>query len=191
MLWQQSPSQARRGRDAHAGGGAAPVESDRDGTGEVLLPRLREDQPGAGAIPCRPPGMGRPKPVGHDHVREVRPASALEPPGRALCPGRGADRAVDHGRCRGIGLCGAGAAAAPGGSPRHGGRAPSCRRYDRAGAGQGQDRHGAVLGLRPGRPAIWGHGAAGGDVLLLPRPQGRASPRTSGPICRHPAGRRL
>src|SRR5215218_10419682 len=40
--------------------GAAPVEGDRDGPGEVLLPRLREDQPGAGAIPCRPPGMGRP-----------------------------------------------------------------------------------------------------------------------------------
>src|SRR5579859_6763549 len=33
--------------------------------------------------------------------------------------------------------------------------------------------------------------AAGSDVLLLPRPQGRASPEASGPICRYPAGRRL
>ena len=30
---------------------------------------------------------------------------------------------------------------------------------------------------------------AGGDVLLLARPQGRASPGASGPVCRHPAGR--
>lgn len=30
-----------------------------------------------------------------------------------------------------------------------------------------------------------------GDVLLLARPQGRASPGASGSICRHPAGRRL
>src|ERR1700752_382880 len=34
MLRQQSPSQARRGRDAHAGSSAAPVEGDRDGTGK-------------------------------------------------------------------------------------------------------------------------------------------------------------
>lgn len=98
------------------------MEGDRDGSGEVLLPRLREDQPGPGAVPCGRPGMGRGEPVGHDHVREVRPASAVKPPGRTLRPGRGADRTVDHGRCRGIGLRDAQTFAAPGGSPCHGGR---------------------------------------------------------------------
>ena len=51
--------------------------------------------------------MGRPQPPGHDHVREVRPASAAEPSGRALRSGRRADRALDHGRRGGIGLRGA------------------------------------------------------------------------------------
>ncbi|SMX56604.1 Putative transposase (fragment) [Bradyrhizobium sp. ORS 285] len=64
--------------------------------------------------------------VGHDHVREVRPASAIEPPGRALRLGRRADRAVDHGGCRWIGLCVAGTSATPSRIPRSGGRAPSC-----------------------------------------------------------------
>lgn len=38
VLRRHSSSQARRGRDAHAGSGTAPVEGDRDGVGEVLLP---------------------------------------------------------------------------------------------------------------------------------------------------------
>jgi hypothetical protein len=38
------------------GSNAAPVEGDRAGTGEVLS-RLRDDQPGAGSVPCRPPGF--------------------------------------------------------------------------------------------------------------------------------------
>ena len=59
MLRRQSPAQARRGRDAHAGIDAASVEGDRDGAGEVHLPGLREDQPGAGAIPCHCAGDGR------------------------------------------------------------------------------------------------------------------------------------
>src|SRR5882757_8763305 len=71
-----SPAQGRRGRDADAGSGAAPVEGDRDGAGEVLLPRLREDQPGAGTVPCRCKRLGWPKPAGDDHVREVWSASA-------------------------------------------------------------------------------------------------------------------
>ena len=44
--------------------------------------------------------------------------------------------------------------------------------------------------VRDDRP-FGGTGAAGGDVLLLARPQGRASPGASGPVCRHPAGRRV
>ncbi len=56
---EQSPAQARRGRDADAGDDAPAVEGDRDGAGEVLLPGLRDDQPGAGAVPCDPDGDGR------------------------------------------------------------------------------------------------------------------------------------
>src|SRR5438874_11406757 len=47
---------------------------------EVHLPRLREDQPGAGAIPCAGPGLGRSQPFGDDPVREVRAASAAQSP---------------------------------------------------------------------------------------------------------------
>src|SRR5277367_1873245 len=62
---------------------------------EVLLPGLRDDQSGAGAVPCDPAGMGGSEPAGDDRVREVRPAPASEPAGRALRAGGRADRAVD------------------------------------------------------------------------------------------------
>ncbi len=52
VLRRQPPAQNRRGRDADAGMLAAAMESGRDGTGEVQLPRLREDQPAAGAVPA-------------------------------------------------------------------------------------------------------------------------------------------
>ena len=126
MLWRQSPAQTRRGRDANAGNAASPVEGDRDGAGEVHLPRLREDHASAGAVPCHREGMGGAEPPGHDHVREVRSASASEPPGRALRSGRRADRAVDNGRRRGVGLRGARSPPSPCGSPCHGGRALAC-----------------------------------------------------------------
>src|ERR1700733_6358186 len=107
MLRWQSLAQTRRGRDPDAGNTASPVEGDRDRAGEVHLPRLREEHASAGAVPCHREGMGGTQPPGHDHVREVRSASAPEPPGRALRSGRGADRVVDHGRRRGVGLRGA------------------------------------------------------------------------------------
>src|SRR3984957_11491890 len=97
-----------------------------DGTRELPLPRLREDHASAGAVPCHREGMGGTQPPGHDHVREVRSASAPEPPGRALRSGRRADRVVDHGRRRGVGLRGARSSPAPCGKPCHGGRAPAC-----------------------------------------------------------------
>ena len=56
-------------------------------------------------------------------------------------------------------------------------RAIAQRRHDRAGPGQGQDRHWAMLGLRARRPAVRRAGAAGGDVLLLARSRRRASRR--------------
>ena len=52
---------------------------------EVRLPRLREDQPGTRALPCDAERLRRPQSLGHDPVREVWPASAAEPPSRALC----------------------------------------------------------------------------------------------------------
>ena len=84
LLRRPSPAQARRGRDADAGDDAPAVEGDRDGAGEVLLPGLRKDQPGA-ARPHDPERLGGPEPARDDRVREVRPAPASEPAGRALC----------------------------------------------------------------------------------------------------------
>ena len=88
------------GEDVTADAGVDPpaVEGDRDGAGEVHLPRLREDQPAAGALPCDPEGLGGPEPAGDDFVREVRPASAAEPAGRALRPRRRASQPVHPGR---------------------------------------------------------------------------------------------
>ena len=65
------------------------------------------------------------------------------------------------------------------------------RRYDRAGSGQGKTDTGRCWIYRAGRQALWRNRAAGGDVLLLARSQGRASPGPSGWICRYPAGGRL
>ena len=118
------------------------------------MPGLREDQPGAGAVPCRSAGLGGPEPAGDDRVREVRPASAAQPAGRPLCARGRADRALHHGRRRGRGRNGAGSPPAHGRGPCHGGRAPARRRHDRAGADQRQDRHGAALDLRPRRWAV-------------------------------------
>src|SRR5690348_4124139 len=67
-----------------------------------------EDQPGTSAVPCDPEGMGWRQSAGHDRVREVRPASTLEPAGRTVCSGRCADQPVDDGGCRRGELRGAG-----------------------------------------------------------------------------------
>ena len=74
------------------------LEGDPTRPREVHLPRLREDQPGAGAVPRHRPRLGRAKPAGDDPVREVWPASAAQPPGRALCQGGPAAQPVDLGR---------------------------------------------------------------------------------------------
>src|SRR3954467_15720750 len=85
---------------------------------EVHLPRLREDQPGAGTLSCDPARLGGPEPAGDDPVREVRAASTVEPPGRTLCPGGSAAQPVDPGRPGGCMLCRAGTAAAARGGAR-------------------------------------------------------------------------
>jgi hypothetical protein len=64
----------------------APMEGGRNGARKVHLPGLRENQPSAGAVPCDCAGLGGTEPARDDSVREVRPASAVEPSGRALCP---------------------------------------------------------------------------------------------------------
>jgi len=167
------------------------MEGDRNGTGKVQLPGLREDQSDAGPVPCDRPGLGRPKPLGDDPVREVRPASAVEPAGRALCTRRRADQPVDDGRRRRIGLRRARPGAPAGRGPCHGGRTPARRRHDRPGASQRQDRHRPVLGLCARRSAVRRPRPAGGDVLLLPRPQRRAPAAPSGRIRRAVPGRCL
>src|SRR6478736_5020119 len=78
-------------------------------------PRLREDQPGTGALSCDPARLGRAKPIGDDPVREVRAASAIEPPGRTLRPRGSAAQPVDLGRPGGRMRCRAGTAAAASG----------------------------------------------------------------------------
>ena len=87
----------------------APMEGDPACPREVHLPGLREDQPGSGAVPCDRQGLGRPQPAGDDPVREVRAASAAQPPGRTLRQGRRAAQPVDPGRPGGGRLRGAGA----------------------------------------------------------------------------------
>jgi transposase len=44
------------------------MEGDRDRAGEGYLPGLREDQPGAGPLPCNCKRMGWAEPSGHDPV---------------------------------------------------------------------------------------------------------------------------
>src|SRR3954447_16900400 len=80
------------------------MEGDPARPREVYLPRLREDQPGAGALSCNPARLGRPQPVGDDPVREVRAASAVEPPSPTLCPGGSAAQPVNLGRHQ-VGAC--------------------------------------------------------------------------------------
>ena len=155
------------------------------------MPGLRKDQPGAGAVPRDPEGLGGPEPARDDRVREVRPAPAAEPAGRPLRARGRADRALHHGRRRGRGLDGARSASAPGRGPCHGGRAPARRRHDRSGAGERQDRHRPALDLRPRRWAVRRRRAAGRDLPLLARPAGRASAGASRGLRRHSAGGRL
>ena len=52
VLRQPAAAQAGRGRHRDAGGDPAAMEGDPACPREVHLPRLREDQPGAGAVPC-------------------------------------------------------------------------------------------------------------------------------------------
>ena len=108
---------------------------------------LREDLASPRTVPCDPAGLGGSEPAGHDPVREVWPTSAVEPAERALWPrGRGA-QPVDPGRPGGRLYHRAATAPRLDRGPCAGRRAHSWRRHHGAGAGEGQDRHGAGLGL--------------------------------------------
>lgn len=63
-------------------------------------PGLRDDHPAAGAVPRHPARLDRPQPAGHNLVREIRPASAAEPAGRALRPRGGSAELIDLGLSR-------------------------------------------------------------------------------------------
>ena len=91
LLWRIAAIQAWRGHHRDTGGHPKVLEGDPARPGEVLLPGLREDQPGTGAVPRDREGLGRTQPAGDGAVREVWPAPAAQPAGRALCQGGRAD----------------------------------------------------------------------------------------------------
>ena len=84
LLRRIAAGEAGRGCDRDAGGDPAPLQADRDGARKVHLPRLREDQPAAGAVPCHAARLHRPAIAGDDPVRQVRHAYPAQPPERAL-----------------------------------------------------------------------------------------------------------
>jgi hypothetical protein len=103
----------------------------------------------AGAIPRRAAWLGRSQLSGDAAVREIRPAPAPQPAGRALCPRRCAACHLDAGRSGRRGsLCPDAALSADRG-PCPGCAAAPWRRHHRAGHGQGQDRYGALVDLCP------------------------------------------
>ena len=185
VLRRGAAAQARRGRHRDAGSDPAPVEGDPACAREVHLPRLREDQPGAGAVPRHAARLGRPQPAGDDPVREVRPASAAEPPGRALRRREGVPLSLSTLADQ----VGAGCAAL----------APLLQRLEAhvfaaerlhgddttvPVLAKGKTDHRAMLDLCARRSAVRRRGAAGGGVLLLARPQRRASAAASRELCR-------
>src|SRR6516164_1219423 len=91
-----SPSSARTYRDAR--GRSAAMEGGAVRAREVHLPRLRADLTGSGAVPRAVARICWAEPAGHDPVREVRAASATQPPIRTL-RARGSElEPVDAGR---------------------------------------------------------------------------------------------
>src|SRR5262245_12199594 len=90
--------EAGRGHYRNAGSDPAAMEGRADGTGEVLLPRMREDHAAASTLPCDASRFRRAQPARYDSVREVRPTSAAEPAKRAIWPGRHRSQRLDAGR---------------------------------------------------------------------------------------------
>src|SRR6266481_8651403 len=76
---------------------AAALEDYRARPREVLLPGLRGDHRGAGALTSDPARLCRAEPAGDGAGQQVPAASAVEPPEQDLCPGRDRDRCLDTG----------------------------------------------------------------------------------------------
>ena len=150
--------------------------------------KLREDLAAAGAVPHGAARLGGPEPAGHDPVREVRAAPAAQPAEGSLRERGRRSQPVDAGRPGGRVRGGAEAAARPDCGPRAGGFASARRRHDRAGAGQGQDRHRAGLGLCARRRAVRRSGPAGGAVPLRAGSFRRSPGRAFADLHRDPAG---
>jgi len=66
--------------------------------GEVHLPPLRDDHAAASAVPSDRTRTRRGEPAGDDPLRQVRRASAIEPPERQLCSRGHRARHLDPGR---------------------------------------------------------------------------------------------
>ena len=95
---QRAAAQARRGSVENPGMRAAALEDYRARPREVLLPGLRGDHRGAGALPSDPARLCRTEPAGDGAVRQVPAASAVEPSEQDLRPRRDRDRCLDAGR---------------------------------------------------------------------------------------------
>ena len=144
---------------------------------EVLLPGLRAHQPAPGAVPRDPARLGRAEPAVDDPVREVRPASAAQSSGRALCSRGRADQPVHAGRPGRHLHDGADAVVSSSGGPCHGRPAATRRRHHGAGPCPWQDRHRPALDLRARRPAFGGP-APPGAVFYYSRDRGGEHPQS-------------
>src|SRR4029079_17428346 len=100
LLRRIAAGEDRRGCGQNAGGGPNSPQGRRDGAGKVHLPRLREDQPAARAVPCHAARLHRPAIAGDHPVRQVRHAYPAQPPERALQVREDRPAVVDPGRPR-------------------------------------------------------------------------------------------
>lgn len=187
---RRRPAPARRGRDGGAGLGAGPVPGRAARASQVLLPPLRGDLPGAAALPADPPRAGRAWPARPCACVQVRRPLAALPSGRDHGPrGRGAEPV----HACGLGGPVRGLAAPAGGCARQarpGRWRAARRRHARAGAGawDGQDQDGTVVGVCARRAALGRTGAAGRALLLQPGPPRRTPPHPPGQVPGHAAG---
>jgi len=104
---------------------------------EVHRARLREGHAGARALHAIAKGWAGPSLLAMIVFEKFGQHQPLNRQGRALRPGRRADRAVDHGGRRGIGLRGARADPSPGGAHVLAAERLHGDRYDRARTGRG------------------------------------------------------
>src|SRR6202171_1367721 len=150
LLRRIAAGEDRRGCDQDVGGDPASLQGHRDGAREVHLPRLREDHPAAGAVPCHAARLHRPAVAGDDPVRQVRHAYPAQPPERALQVRGDRLAAVDAGRSGRSRDLRRDAALPPDRAPCARCRAPAWRRHHHPHPGQEQVHNRADLDLCAG-----------------------------------------